>query len=564
MPIFTLTPNITVVCSLAGKRRQLHMLFGALAIAFGRMKKLTLFALTAVSVPLYAAAPAGDFCPEVYAQRVIEMPFNPAFLHVETFTDADGNRQDGLLMSSFYNAIKNEEGTQFQRLYQRDLVARIPDIDDPTDATPSVEILSDLDGVERQVWPNEAIRIPQGMLPFDGIAAPQGFQSALPPGRLSIINLDDPERGEYLVDQSSFIPPRCKPGSADNQPWFYHGVLFIDMDEDGRLDLVTARSSFKVRGGFCPPTGQLVWFRNPGKALDAATEWDEFVLVDTQPEPGGPEVNIGAADMDGDGTIEIIATHFFKYDGITIYGQPKGKKWSDVDLAKGVTVRQQDIMRGQGNPFAVEIADLNLDGRLDVLTSNHQPDNCFDVTQSEIPGRVLAIEQPDSGRIFADPWTVHVVKDNIRPNPTFPQPQAGPGRLAPNRAVAFWPARVLEGTTKPWLLVGGDEASKVWVLKPRYPLSPDRWEYDSAVIFDINDYYGANTSQTLMDDPQGVSISTIGGLSWRYDQPGPLGLAEIFFPVFEAKDIHVMSFRPTGKAPVSCPADVTVSCPVIK
>jgi hypothetical protein len=128
--------------------------------------------------------------------------------------------------------------------------------------------------------------------------------------------------------------------------------------------------------------------------------------------------------------------------------------------------------------------------------------------------------------------------------------------------VAFWPARVLQGVTRPWLLVGGDEASKVWVLKPRYPLDPERWEYDSAVIFDINDHYGPNASQTLLDDPQGISISTIGGLTWRYDQPGPLGLAEIYFPVFEARDIHVISFRPTPDGRISCPPDVTVACPV--
>jgi hypothetical protein len=393
------------------------------------------------------------------------------------------------------------------------------------------------------------------------VIAPQGFQSAIPPGRLSVISLADKKRTEYIVDQSRFKPPRCEPGSKDNQPWFYHGVVFLDIDEDGLLDLVTARSSFKVRGGFCPPTGQLLWFRNPGDELAPDKEWEEFILVDTEPPPGGASINIGAADMNGDGNVEIMATHFFKHDGITIYGVPEGGSWKDVNPAEGVFARQQDIMRGQGNPFAVHVADLNLDGRLDVLTSNHQPDGCFKVTQSDIAGRVIGIEQPDSGKLFDDPWTIHVLKDDIRPNPTFPEPKMGPGRLAPNRAVTFWPMRILEGNTRPWLLVGGDEAPKVWVLKPRFPLDPDRWEYDSAVIFDINDYYGENTTQTLMDDPQGVSISTIGGLTWRYDEPGPLGLAEIYFPVFEAGDIHVLSFRPTGADAIACPADVKVACP---
>ena len=125
----------------------------------------------------------------------------------------------------------------------------------------------------------------------------------------------------------------------------------------------------------------------------------------------------------------------------------------------------------------------------------------------------------------------------------------------------FWPERSLEGNSKPWVVLGGDEAAKVWVLRPASQ-DPDNWDYESSVIFDINDYYGLNTTQTLLDDPQGVSISTVGGLSWRYDRPGPDGKAEFYLPVFEARDIQVLGFRqPTGATPVECPADVVPACP---
>jgi len=530
------------------------------------MRKLTLL-LSWLPVIAAAAAAPGQFCPEVYPRMVLQLPFNPAFLHVQRFEKAGGGRRDGLLMSSFFNVEKNAEGTKVERFTQRDLVALIPDLDtlDPADFDDErdVRVLTDLDGVPRQVWPNETSRVPDGVVPFEAVVSPQGFQVTPAPGRLSLINLNDPALTEYIVQQSTFSPPRCEPGNPDNQPWFYHDARFVDMDEDGRKDIVTVRSSFRVAGGFCPPTGQLVWFRNPGEELKPEVEWQEFVLVDAQPKPGGPEVNMNVYDLEGDGTPEVIASHFFKHDAITVYGAPEGRRWSDVDPVDGPFVRQKDIMRGQGNPFAVEIVDLNLDGKVDVLTSNHQGDNCFEVTRSEIPGRVIAIEQPEDGRLFDSDWQVHVLKDNIRPNPTFPEPETGPGRLAPNRAIAFWPARVLEGNTRPWILAGGDEASRVWVLKPRYPLDSSRWEYDSAAIFDINEYYGPNASQTLLDDPQGVSVSTIGGFAWRYDRRGPLGLAEVYFPVFEAREIHVMSFRPQpGAEAVQCPADVSIACPV--
>lgn len=510
-------------------------------------------------------AAESPFCPDMYRKGVLKAPFNVAFLHVQRFSNPGGGTSDGLLISSFFNAVKDPNGVKLERLEQRDLVARIPDLDaidfDKFDGRRDIEVLTDLDGVPRQVWPNETARVPDGVLPFEAIVSPQGFLSTSRPGRLTLINLDDPDRAEYIVDQSTFVPPRCEPGSRDNQPWFYHDARFIDMDDDGLRDLVTVRSSLITGGGFCPPSGQLVWFRNPGEELSEDTEWDEHVLVDVDPEPGGPESNMTAHDFDGDGVLEIIGTHFFKHDAITIYGPPAGKRWSDVDPEKGPFVRQKDIMRGQGNPFAVEIVDLNLDGKVDVLTSNHQGDQCFKVTKTEIPGRAIAIEQPSDGKLFSSDWQVHVIKDNIRATPTFPEPERGPGRLAPNRAVAFWPKRSMEAESKPWIILGGDEAAKVWILKPE-SASPDDWNYHSAVIFDINDFYGPATTQTLMDDPQGISISTIGGLSWRYDETGPEGMAEFFLPVFEGRDIHVIGFRGAPDARLlGCPPDVYPACP---
>jgi hypothetical protein len=43
---------------------------------------------------------------------------------------------------------------------------------------------------------------------------------------------------------------------------------------------VTVRSSFRVAGGFCPPAGQLVWFRNPGdETCEPDVEWHEHSFV---------------------------------------------------------------------------------------------------------------------------------------------------------------------------------------------------------------------------------------------------------------------------------------------
>jgi hypothetical protein len=468
-------------------------------------------------------------------------------------------------MSSFFNVEKDAAGEKVTRYFQRDLAAWIPDIGavDPRrfDASRQLEILTDRAGEPyKHVWPNESERVPDGILPFEALVVPGGFLSTPKPGRITLVNMEDPARGEYLVIEAGTGTPDCTGGVVRNDRWFYHQALWIDMDGDGRKDLVTARANLMPFRYGCPYVGELVWFRNPGAEIRPDQPWDIDVLVGLPRETNGPEVNMDLADLDGDGTPEIIATHFFTSDHISIFGAPAGGRWQDADPERR-PVRRQTIMTGQGRPFAVETVDLDGDGRPEVLTSNHQGDGCFDVTNDAIPGRAIALVQPASGRIFDEPWTAQVLKDEIRPNPTFPKPVRGPGRLAPNRAIPFWPKRSDEGRTRPWILLGGDEASRVWLLRPRSERKGD-WRYDSITIFDINDHYGPNTTQTFAPSVPGEVISTIGGVGWRYDRPGPDGRAEIYVPVFEARQIHVFSFRKSrGAERVRCPADVTLACP---
>jgi hypothetical protein len=345
------------------------------------------------------------------------------------------------------------------------------------------------------------------------------------------------------------------------------------MDEDGYKDIVTVRSSFKPLGpgSFCGFYGDLVYFKNPGAAISANTEWEEHVLYAwPNAGAGGPDLSIRMYDFENDGIPEAVASHFFNRNGaVRIYGAPAGMNWSDVDYLNGPFVRQANMVTSaQGQPFGFEIVDLNLDGKVDILVTNHQRDNCFEVTQGAIPGRVIALEQPASGNVFAGAaaWPLHILKDDIRPNPTYPEPTAAPGRLAPGLAVPFTPIAGQQGKVKPWIVVGGDEASKVWLLTPKVATSATNWEYLSAVIFDINDAYGPGTTQTIMG-PSGISpgevISTIGTPSVRYDGAGATARTQIYIPVFEAKAIHVLTLRPGSTSDrVACPPDVREACPV--
>ena len=461
----------------------------------------------------------------------------------------------------------------FERVgyFERDLVARIEGIGYRNDAwwnkDRDVEIISDLDvanpvfpsDIGQTVWPNEVTIVPDGILSFGAVVVPEGFHVSNPVnGRLTIINVDDPNKTTYHVDVMSQLAPgesECLGGV----PRFYHEVKWFDMDGDGLKDAVTVRSGFKATPGLCFPQGELVWFKNPGAAIDPNVEWDEFIVYAAD---NGPEITLGVHDFEGDGVPEIIANNFFAqgfFNGehIQIYGAPIGDDWTDVDLTTN-PARVATISVGQGQPFGVRLVDLNRDGKIDVLATNHQGDNCK--ISGSIPGKIYALEQPVSGDIFNDPWTTHILKDNIRPNITIPLQSSGPGRLAPGLAQAIWPSPFEEMTQRPWIVSGGDEASKVWLLKPNSE-DPSDWTYQSAVIFDINDYYGPNTSQDVNSAPPpatGVSISTIGSVSWRYDRDWSWGsYAEVYIPVFEGRDIHRISFRPGASTnQVACPADV--------
>ncbi len=541
-------------------RRMTPALPNALAVALG----------LAFTLAAGATATGEEACVPLYRKGIIKVPFNPAFLHVTAFpTGSAGETRDALLMSSFFNVERDAAGEKVTRVFERDLTAWIPDLSAVNPATfdpaRELEILTDRGGEPfRHVWPNESDRVPAGVVPFAAVVVPGGFLATPKPGRITLVNLDDPQRGEFVVVEAGTGTPDCSAGKTPdrirNDQWFYHQALFHDMDGDGLKDLITARANLMPFKYQCPPVGELVWFRNPGAALKADVPWEIRVLVGLPLATNGPEVNMALSDLDRDGVPEIIATHFFNSDHITVFGAPAGGRWPDVDPPRR-PLRRTTIMTGQGRPFAVEPVDLNGDGRLEILTSNHQGDGCFEVTKEAIPGRVMALEQPASGKLFDDGWTTHILKDNIRPNPTFPKPVRGPGRLAPNRAVTFWPERRLEERSRPWIAVGGDEAARVWVLRP-VSSKPDDWRYESVTIFDINDHYGANTTQTMASDPKGEVISTIGGLAWRYDRPGPGGMAELYIPVFEARQIHIFSFRKGQRGDrVRCPADVTLACP---
>lgn len=88
--------------------------------------------------------------------------------------------------------------------------------------------------------------------------------------------------------------------STEEDGFFYHMGEWIDLNNDGRKDFITARSNAKAG------EGQLVWFEHPEEGLTG--EWIEHIVC-----TGCADVGITILDDESPykGEIVVLAAQFF-------------------------------------------------------------------------------------------------------------------------------------------------------------------------------------------------------------------------------------------------------------
>lgn len=270
------------------------------------------------------------------------------------------------------------------------------------------------------VWPNEVKAVPQSVLPGAYLVA-GGF---LVPGKTGALT---------MVQPNGTLRNLTAPGVVTEKKggWFYHRVMWRDMDGDGRLDILTARAHKPMLG---PAQGELLWLKNDPTGRGY---WKETVIAQ------GPDVHFRLADLDGDGREEILSSEFFS------------KRFS-VQWQEGNTWRSRVIDNKCGSAFDLEVADLNGDGRRDVVLTNHE---------SNANAGAFAYEIPQDWKTAL--WPRHTLARGIQTR------QKGPNQASPGAPLVIPAAQPRQ---KPVILLAGDGSQRVHIVAP---LSTDRtdWRY---------------------------------------------------------------------------------------
>jgi hypothetical protein len=168
----------------------------------------------------------------------------------------------------------------------------------------------------------------------------------------------------------------------DKACW-YHSTLPVDMDGDGDNDFVTSCHVGTTQNVAGP--SRMEWYENDGKGT--------FTLHEIG-DGGGAIIHL--RDLDEDGDQDIIAPQYFGPESIV---------WFEQTGEKGTAWKKHLINNTTGAGFIARFADMNGDGRIDMVYGNHNnqkdapPKDVMGIYWFEIPGKdeIRTLESWDAG-----------------------------------------------------------------------------------------------------------------------------------------------------------------------
>lgn len=317
-------------------------------------------------------------------------------------------------------------------------------------------------------WPNEARLAEKELFSEPGVLISGGF---LVPGRatgaITFIPWHAPEKPLALTEPK--------------KGWFYHRTESWDVNGDGHLDIITARAHKPVIGAH---KGELLWLENPGSTFKT---WKEHVIGE------GPDVHFRVLPSSISMPLTIISTEF------------SGKKLSAYRQTPQGDFTYKVLDDTLGSAFDVQVDDLNSDGQLDLLVTNHEADSKASVYGYEFDPTTLEIKAR------------HTLLTGIETR------QKGIKSASPGPVAAFFPTKENGTTTiKPWILVSGDGSQRAHILVPTHSTDTTNWNY---------------SEYTLWNPPSTVGQSALGDIDGD-------GRMEIFVPAYDASKVAIFTITP--------------------
>jgi len=304
-------------------------------------------------------------------------------------------------------------------------------------------------------WPNKLSRVPQEY--GDYVVIPDGFLVPL-----------KSDGNIFFADESGDIHRITD--NAKNK--FYHEVEWHDFNGDGLKDMMTSRVN---KNGFVPgdyDEGDFMWFENPGQA-NFLKPWTPHYIAK------GPDVIFKSVPYKGG--LAVFCTEFFRTKA------PHNDPRISVRLLnnRGEQTAFRIIDDNLGLPFAVNLDDLDGDGKKELIATNHQDD------ETPIKAAIFAYEVPWDDLINGE-----FKRHTLVSHPSLiKRPDKGVG--SPGFAYAFYPEKGMTGPKH--IICAGDGTFDLWYLRPT-----GRFQYETQIL----DFPGT-TGELLLKDWDGDGIMDI-------------------------------------------------------
>jgi len=219
-------------------------------------------------------------------------------------------------------------------------------------------------------WPNSAEMVAEGVfssaeisqycggISCNLVVVPDGF---LTPGHKT--------GGIYLLPQTSSLPATKIAVAPVESNWFYHQVNWVDVDLDGKLDIVAARCSVNAFGS---ASGELVWLKHPS-TIDKSKTWVMTKLTK------GPDV-ITKVLQGKDKLLYVISAEFFSSKLSLSIIQP-----GTTPKLVSYTVLDSTL----GAAYDMHLADVDGDGQSELIVSTHMSGKGGAVYAYELPSNLI-------------------------------------------------------------------------------------------------------------------------------------------------------------------------------